>query len=138
MKKILLPGLAAGLVMLLVSLIAGKAIGMLFPSITAEYQNPNLFRPWTDPLMSYIFVHPFVVGLLLAWVWHKLKGLARGKDLTKKGLEFGLAFWVVSSIPGMLISFSTFPLSLLMIASWTISGLLELLAAGVVLAHLNK
>ncbi|MGZ5244555.1 MAG: hypothetical protein ACXWW0_11635, partial [Bacteroidia bacterium] len=73
MKKIILPGLLAGIVMLAVSLIFSWAMNFIAPGLQDEYRNPELFRPWSDPLMMLIFVHPFIVGIILAWVWDFVK-----------------------------------------------------------------
>lgn len=130
-------GLIAGVVMLIASMVLSMAFGIAFPSLNTEYSNAALFRPWSDPLMSYIFVHPFVVALLLTIAWDKGNGLIKEKDAVKKGVKFGAYVWVVFSIPGILISWSTFPISLLMSASWSISGLIEDILAGIVFAKIK-
>ena len=56
MKHILLPGLLASLAMVAVSFILTIILGALVPSIMAEYQTVGLFRPWSDPLMSLMYV----------------------------------------------------------------------------------
>ena len=138
MKKIIIPGLAAGVVMLVASLVLSSAFGILLPQLAGEYANAALFRPWTDPLMSYIFVHPFVLGLLLAYAWNKTKGLLKGKQQWMKGKKFGAFIWLLATAPGMLISLSTFQVSTAMVATWAIAGLVELTLGGIVLAYMNK
>jgi len=136
MKKVLLPGIVVGLS----SLILGMAISylfMLFPTVTADYNNAAVMRPWDDPLMSLFFVYPFVQGIIFAWVWDKSKALFQGTS-AKRGIRFGLAMWLVATVPGMLISYSSFPLSLLTIISWTVSGLITSIAAGMIFAKINR
>lgn len=137
MKKVILSGLVAGAAMLVVGLGVGYLLMLVFPGLQAEYENTSLFRSWEDPIMSLYFAYPFVTGLILAWVWNKVKKVFAGKAWAKRGLSFGFAYWVVT-IPGMLISYASFPLSLLMVVSWTISGLLQALCAGPILAAMNK
>ena len=137
MKKILLPGLIAGLAMLIVGIIVSQIFSAIFPSVMPEYQNTNLFRAWSDPIMNLYWLHPFVVGLILAWIWNMTKSLISESNVCKRGCTFGLIYWVVT-IPGMLISYASFPISLLMIASWTVSVLAQALTAGYVLAVMNK
>jgi len=132
MKKIIVPGLAAGLLMLLVSLLLTPILYLVFPGLPAEYQTPGLFRPWSDPLMSLIFVHPILLGLILAWVWDQVK------SAVGNGLKFGVGVWLIASVPGMFISYSSFYLSLAMITSWTLLALVQLIFAGMVYARLNK
>jgi hypothetical protein len=137
MKKVVLPGLAAGAAMLVVALGVGYLLMSLFPWLRAEYMNTSLFRSWEDPLMSLYYAYPFLVGLILAWVWNRVKKLFTGKAWAKRGFSFGLIYWVVT-IPGMLISYASFPISLLMVGTWTVSGLLQALCAGAILAAMNK
>ena len=138
MKKIIIPGLAAGVVMLVASLALSSLFGILIPQLAGEYANAALFRPWSDPLMLYIFVHPFVLGLILAYAWDKAKGLLKDKQQWMKGKKFGMFVWLLATAPGMLISMSTFPVSTAMVASWAIAGLVELALGGIVLAYMNK
>ncbi len=137
MKKIIVSGLIAGVAMLVVGFGAGYALMAIFPSLAAEYANTALFRPWTDPIMSVYFAHPFVLGLILAWVWDRVKGVIGGAGWAAKGVRFGLAYWAVS-IPGMIISYASFPLSILMVITWCISILLQALAAGLIYAAMNR
>jgi len=138
MKKVFLPGLVAGIAMLAVSMLVNQFVGAFVPSVAAEYVNSALFRPWSDPLMSLIFVHPFLLGFILAWVWNKVKPLFVSGSVWQKGTRFGLVVWLVASIPGMFISYSSFPVSLSMISSWLISGLISVIVAGWIFARMNK
>jgi len=137
MKKILIPGLVSGLVMLVVGMMVNQAVNLFLPGLQIEYQNSNLFRPWSDPLMSLYFLHPFVLGLILAWLWEKTKSLVKEKADWKRGAKFGLAYWLVT-LPGMLISYNSFPVSLAMIFSWTASGFFQLIFGGMALAKMDK
>lgn len=136
MKKIIIPGLIAGVVMLVVGMGFGFALEALFPNLAAEYNNPALFRPWSDPLMSVYFVEPFVLGVILAWFWSMTKGLIKQKDAIKKGVYFGLGYWVIT-IPGMIMSYSSFPISLLMTVGWSLSIFIQAICAGILFAKLN-
>lgn len=130
MKKIILSGLAAGFAMLATSLILGVVWNKIFPGLQAEYANANLFRPWSDPLMSFMFVQPILVGFLLAWIWDKIKL----SPIT--GLKFGLTYWIVT-LPGLLMSYSCFPISGIMISTWVFSMLAQSLVAGLVYGKMN-
>lgn len=138
MKKILIAGLAAGLAMLVVSLGLNQLFNAIVPGLSNEYMNPALFRPWNDPLMMLFFLHPFVVGIALSWVWNVFKNIVPGVGAWRKGFNFGLAYGLVTTIPGMLISYSSFQISLWMILSWTIAGLIQTIIAGMVLARMNR
>ncbi len=136
LKKVLISGLLAGLVMAVVGMLASRIFGVLFPQLNLEYENAFLFRPWSDPLMLLYFLCPFVLSMALAWIWDKTKVIVAGAGWAEKGVKFALAYWLVS-LSGMLISYSSFPISFFMVLSWTIVGLLQAICAGLVYAKIN-
>jgi len=137
-KKVITPGLAAGVVMLVAGIALSRLYTVIFPALETEYTNAYLFRPWTDPVMSLYFVHPFLVGLLLAWIWDQTKSLFPSSlSPTKKAFRFASFYWMFS-ICGMLITYSSFPVSLLMVGSWPISTFIEGLLGSMVIVRLNK
>jgi len=138
MKRTILPGLLAGALMLAASLVFSQLLDLIFPSLPAEYQNASLFRPWSDPLMSLYFLYPFVLAMLLSWLWGKTKPIVKGEKAWPRAWNFTLAYWLIASLPGMLITYSSFPVSLPMVVSWSIGGFLQILIAGLVFARLNK
>lgn len=136
MKKIILSGLIVGAANLILGMLVSY-IFMIFPAVIKDYTDTNLMRPWADPIMSLFFVYPFVLGIILAWAWNKSKSLFKGTPVDR-GAKFGFAVFLISTVPGMLISYSSFPLSIITIISWTVSGLFCPVAAGIILAKLNK
>jgi hypothetical protein len=136
MKRIVLPGLLAGVIMLVIGLIISNLF-MLIPIVNADYYS-GVMRSWSDPIMTLFFLYPFVLGVVLAFAWDKVKNIIRGKGSFIKGLKFGLGYLIIATIPGMLISYSSFNLSLLTIVSWTISGFVNAAVAGMIFAKINK
>ena len=135
MKKILLSGLLVGLVMLVISVALNFLWPVIFPSVTVEYQTP-LFRPWSDPLMSLIFVCPVLTGFFMAWVWNMFKNYHMF-PISKKVLTFSGSF-VVMSIIGMIMTYSCFPISFLMLMTWCVSMVVQYFVGTWVLAKMNK
>jgi hypothetical protein len=136
MKKIIWPGIIAGMAML----IMGMAISYLFriiPAVAADYENIDIIRSWSNPLMSLIFLYPFVLGIVLALAWGHTSTLFKG-TWSARGIKFGLAYLIVATIPGMLISYSSLQLSFLTIVSWTVSGFVNAAIAGMIFAKMNK
>ena len=128
MKKIAY-GLMAGAIMLLLSLLIGILTHLVLPEIESEYKNTSLFRPWSDPRMWWFFVHTFSLALIMAFVWSPTKDLFKDKRYTERGLRFGFLFWIIS-LPGLMMSYSTFPLTLMMTFAWALSGLIQVLFGG--------
>lgn len=138
MKKILISGLVAGFAMLFVGAMVGFIFPMVFPSLQAEYSNPALLRPFSDRTFLAIFLmQPFVAGILLSWIWSRVNGVIKAKTSFKKGLQFGLGYWLVITL-GLMLAYASSPYSLLMVVSWGASLLLQALCAGLVYAKMNR
>lgn len=135
MKKIILPGLLAGLINFIASMAISKIFGVIFPVLNLEYQNTNLFRLESDPLMLLFFVYPFLLGIILAWFWNKTKSVF-GEGM-QGGVKFGFTYWIVATIPGMFVTYSSMPYSLLMVISWLAGGLASGILSGIVFAKMN-
>lgn len=137
MKKVIWPGLLAGLVMLVVGMLLSSLCHYLWPSLATEIANTEIFRAWEDPIMSLFYAYYFVLGLILAWAWDKAKDLFRG-SVWQRGKNFGLAMFLLLTVPGMWMSYAGFQLSLEMILSWTFAALVYLILTGMIFAKMNK
>ncbi len=137
MKKAILFGLLVGVLLLAVGMGLNFLLNALFPQLVAEYGNVAIFRPWDDPKMSLFFIYPFLVAILLAFTWAKCKTAFQG-SVFKKGLTFGFIYFAIAIIPGMLMSYSSFQVSALLVGSWTLSGLLDGIIAGLIYAKWLK
>ncbi|OGD83689.1 hypothetical protein A2165_03650, partial [Candidatus Curtissbacteria bacterium RBG_13_40_7] len=91
------------------------------PVLTAEYQNTQIFRSWQDPLMWVFFAYPFILGIVAAYLWDIVEGKLKGKG-NQKALDFAKLYFVIATIPGMFITYTSFQVSLLMVIAWTITG----------------
>jgi hypothetical protein len=127
----------AGSIMFLVNVCVGWVFQFFVPQIKVEYENHNLFRAFNDPLMSLMILHPFIVALILAWIWNLVKTVLPTDKLIVKGLFFGLIYWLVS-LPGMLISYGTFPISIILVLNWSVGILLQSLSCGIVFSRFLK
>jgi hypothetical protein len=128
-------GVVAGVVALVASMGVGMLVGALVPGLAAEYGNTQMFRPYNDPLMYLFYVSPLLTGVILAWVYVKVSKLIGGGDWWRRGGRFGLAYFVVASLPGMFISYTSFNVSMVMVLSWTLSSLVQAIVMGLVLAY---
>lgn len=136
-SKIILPGLIAGVINLILGMALSFLFMRMFPAVSVDYNNASLVRPFADPLMTVFFLYPFILGVILAWAWDKSKSLFSG-TWQKRGIYFGLAISLISTVPGMFVSYTTFPLSLITIISWTISGFICAVVAGMIFAKVNN
>jgi hypothetical protein len=132
MKRIIWPGLLLGLILLIVNF-AVSYLFMLIPSVNADYTS-GFMRSWQDPLMMAFFLYPFILGIILAAFWNRVKASFKGK---MRGCWFGWWIFFLTTIPGMYITYTSFNLQFLTILGWTISGLISAKIAGFLLAKMN-
>lgn len=123
-------GLIAGFVNVVLLLGVNWIVSALLPSVAIEYQNTAIFRSWQDPLMMAYFAYPFILGVVLAYLWKLLKA--------KNPLEFAKLYFVIATIPGMYISYTSFQLSQAMILVWTVTGFIQAYVAGYVFTKVKK
>lgn len=124
MKLILKRGLAAGLANLLISFVINWLVGTLLPGVATQYQNTAMFRPWSDPLMAVYFAYPFILGLVAAYLWDKVD--------RPKPVEFAKLYFIIATIPGMFITYTSFQISLSMVLLWSVTGFVQTLVAALV------
>ena len=137
-KRVLLSGIVAGIVLLILQLVLGGMLQHLFPLLWQEYSNPALFRGMQDWQMQLWYIYPFLFAILLSWIWQTVKPFTRGKTPGHRGVRFGLIYWLIAMLPGLLLSYITFPLSLELVAFWGLQGLAQALLAGMIFAKMNR
>lgn len=134
MKRIFYSGLVVGMYLFVVSY-GGLYLSIrFFPSLFVEYINPLFNSDGSRDLLFYL--HAFVISLALAWVWQKTKILFNGSAI-KKGMAFGASYALVGILPVMWITFSSLDITLYMVLSWFVYGLIQSVVAGYILAKVN-
>ena len=134
MKKIILSGLLAGVVLLIFSILALYLTIWLFPGLAVQYYDPA-FDTGPDKYLLY-YVHPFVIALALSWFWDRCKSLLTGSFLTR-GIEFGVIYALIAILPSLWLTYSAMSVSLAIVGTWLLFGLFQGLIAGLVFEKLN-
>ncbi|MCB0523774.1 MAG: hypothetical protein R3A50_04020 [Saprospiraceae bacterium] len=134
MKKFLIKGMVAGVVLLVLSYAALYATVALFPSIAEQYYDP-IFSFEGDKTILY-FVHPFILSFALAWFWKRFKSLFHG-PFWLRGLEMGLVYGLIATIPSMWITFSSLAISLSIVLTWLAYGVFQAIVVGMIFAKIS-
>ena len=134
MKKVIFPGLVAGVVLLILSILGLYLNIWIFPDLAMQYFQPA-FNEQSSRIMLY-FIHPFIIAMALSWFWSKIKGILKGSFLTR-GIEFGIIYALVATFPAMWLVFSSITVSLQMVATWFVLGLIQAVIAGLVCEMMN-
>ncbi len=134
MKKVIIAGLVAGALLLLLSVLGLYATIWFFPGLAMQYFDPA-FNTDAGRIMLY-YVHPFVISLALSWFWSRFKGMLTGSFITR-GIEFGLIYTLIATLPVMLLIYSAMSVSFAIVATWFVFALVQGTIAGFVFEKVN-
>ncbi|HUZ57909.1 MAG TPA: hypothetical protein VMU83_03940 [Hanamia sp.] len=134
MKKIIIPGLVAGVIILILSVLCLYLTIWLFPDMAMQYFDPA-FNDQASRAMIY-YIHPFIIAMALSWFWNRVKGILTGSFLTR-GIEFGIIYVLVATFPTMWLIYSAITVSMEMTFTWFLFGLLQGIIAGLVFERMN-
>jgi hypothetical protein len=134
MKKVLVTGLIAGIILFIISYGGLFLTIRFFPEFFILYNNPLFNSDGSRDILFYL--HAFIISFALSWFWERFKGLFGGPFLLR-GLEFGLVYALVALLPVMWITFSSMDITLIMVVSWFLYGLFQAVLAGIVFARIN-
>lgn len=134
MKKVLIAGFTAGLVLLALSLGLTYLSIYVLPKITEEYFSP-VFRQSGSIDWMY-FTHPFIVSFALKWFWERYKDVFKGSAVLK-AFEVALVYGIVAMVPLLWLTFSAIDVSLPIVLTWLVYGILQAFVAGIIFAKLN-
>ncbi|MGA2934298.1 MAG: hypothetical protein ABSD81_03995 [Methanomicrobiales archaeon] len=103
LKKILIGGIAGG-ILLFIAQFAFAMVGNLI----APYDIFAIggMRARNDPVMLLFFAYPFVLSFTFAIAFDRVKAALEG-SCTGLGLTFGLILFLLVTVPGMFVIFSS-------------------------------
>lgn len=134
MKRVVLNGLVIGIILFIISY-GGLFLSIrFFPELFLDYNNPLFNSDGSRDVLFYL--HAFIISMALSWFWDQFKSLFKG-NFVLRGIEFGFVYGLVALLPVMWITFSAMDITVIMVASWFIYGLLQATVAGIVLAKIN-
>jgi hypothetical protein len=132
-RTVVVSGIAAGIVVLVLSMIISAASQALF-----SYNVLSLagMRSVSDPVSLLFFLFPFVVALAVAILYDFTKKSFRGTTL-RKGVMLGLLGWIVYGIPSAFIVFSSMDYPIGFTVNSVVGPLIYMLGAGITIAKLS-
>ncbi|TNE70943.1 hypothetical protein EP331_10835 [bacterium] len=134
MKIFITKSLLAGVLLLALNFIGLYATVYLFPSVAEQYYSPTFDM---DGYKGYLFMlHPFVLSFALAWFWQRSKQLFKGSFIVR-GLELGLVYGLVAVLPSMWMILSAFDVTVAVVVTWLIHGIIQGSLVGMIYAKIN-
>lgn len=135
MKKILIAGFTAGIVLLLISLGLMFLVIKIFPTLAEEYFSP-VFR-WSSVETDWMFfVHPFILSFSLKWFWERYKDIFQGSVMLR-AFEVALVYGIVAMVPVLWLTYSSIDISIGMVLTWLGYGIIQAFIAGLIFSWLN-
>jgi hypothetical protein len=119
--------LLAGATVLIVSV--GLLYGLIsfFPVLIEEYYSP-VFRSNSFNTDWLFYLHPFVLSAAILWFWNRSKELITETGVVK-ALKVSLTYGLVAMAPVLLLTFSAIDISVFMVVTWLVYGVLQALLA---------
>ncbi len=134
MQKFLIKGIVAGVLLLLMSFAALYFVVTFLPGIAEEYYNP-IFSLEGEKTYLY-FLHPFMLSFALAWFWKRFKTLFKG-PFWLRGMEMGLVYGLIATLPSMWMTFSALAVSLPIVFTWLLYGVFQAVVVGIIYAKIS-
>lgn len=134
MKKIIFPGIIAGVVLLILSILGLYVNIWFFPDLAMQYFQPT-FNEQSSRIMLY-FIYPFIIAMALSWFWNRTKSKLTGSFITR-GIEFGIIYALIATLPSMWLVYSSITVSLLMVLTWFVFGLIQAIIVGLICEKMN-
>lgn len=136
MKKILLSGLVAGIVLSILS------YGGLFIAVNSKLLNSFFTEYLSNVFISdgsrdfFFYSHSLLISFALAWFWERTKSIFKG-PIILRGLEFGFMYSLAGLLPIMWMTYSQIDVSESMVLSWLGFGFFQSSMAGIIFAKMN-
>jgi hypothetical protein len=126
----------AGIAVLFTSLALLYSAIEFFPYIMEDYYN-DVFRASSFKTDWLFYAHPFVLCAALRWFWERFRMVFRGIGIVR-AIELGLVYGAVSILPVLWLTFSAINVSLVMVITWLVYGIIQATVAGWVFLKLDK
>ena len=135
MRTTLLPVLIASISVLLIS-VAILYLGIfMFPSLMEEYYNAT-FRSSSFDTDILFYIHPFILCAGLKLFWDKFKGEAN-QSAFSRAFTVALSYGGVAMLPVLWLTFSAIDISMMMVVTWLVYGVLQAFIATLVFAKMT-
>jgi len=133
MKNLIVSGLLSGLVIAIVWIVINLVVGAALPYNLMDLGG---MRPMEDPLMALSFLHPWVLGFAMSYLFPYVR--PEGKTDVQKGLCFGGLMFLVVTIPSAYMVYTSMDYPIAFNIEQLLGGALYMIAGGVTIAKLRS
>lgn len=133
-KKVVISGIAGGIVLYILSTIAVLIIQAIFPF---NYMDLPGLRETNDPIFLFFFLYPFVLSFAMAIVYKKFESALSG-NFVEKGKKFGVKMWLVTSLPNAFLIYTSMEYPLGFTIESFIASFFYMIVLGITIAKLSE
>ena len=133
-KQIIVGGLIVGFIIMLIDIIIGGVFQLIWPYNIFELGG---IRKIDDPIMLMFFIHPWVLGFALTFVYSYFSKALNGNYITK-GWKFGILMWIVIFVPYAFLVFTSMDYPIGFYVNSIIPPLFYMILSGVFIAKICK
>jgi hypothetical protein len=134
LRRFLLSGILGGIAIWIVGIILSIIVMQIWPF---DVLSLGGMRTIGDPIILLYFLQPFVLAFALSYIYPMLEKNFKGSYIDK-GKSFGIAMWIVVSIPHAFLLYSSMNYPIGFTVESVVGSLLYMIAAGIVIARINK
>jgi hypothetical protein len=134
MKKHLIAAAVSSIVLLVFAYLCLMIMPNLPESMVEDYFSPSFVNDESRNL--FYFVQPVVLAFALSWFWTRFKDSFAGNWMLK-GLELGLVYVLIASLPAMILIYSWMNVSVATIGSWLLYSFAQATIAGEISARID-
>lgn len=135
MKKFFVSGVLSGIVIAIIWMLTNVLVSIIWP--TYDVLKLGGMRLTCDPVMLLFFFYPWIYGFIMTYAYQKIESVFKG-SYVNKGKAFGLLMWLVIVIPSAFVVYTSMDYPIAFTFNQIIGGLIQMLAAGIVIAWVNK
>jgi hypothetical protein len=132
MNKTISSILLAGLLVLLASVALMYGAIFFFPTIMEEYYQA-VFRSSAFETDWLFYVHPFILSAALKLFWERFKNSFSG-SLIIRAEKVAFTYGAIAILPVLWLTFSAIDISLIMVLTWLVYGVIQSFIATLVFA----
>lgn len=134
MKKHLIAAAVTSIVLLVFAYLCLLIMPNLPEAMLEDYFSPAFVNDENRNL--FYFVQPVVLAFALSWFWTRFKDSFAG-NWALKGLELGVVYVLVASLPAMILLFSAINVSAATVGTWLLYSFAQATIAGEISARID-
>ena len=131
-KQIIIASIIVGFIIIFIDIIFGELIQFFW---SYDIFDLGGMREIDDPLMLLFFVHPWILGFALTFVYSYFQKALDGTYIGK-GIKFGFLMWIVIFVPNAFLVYTSMNYPFGFTVNSVVPPLIYMLLSGIIIAKI--